>query len=162
MGALGLFLLGAVAGTLLWLGLGWIPRRVGPAEALRAFAAARGARVRGDGRVEPLTVLGEVRGRPFTLTWQRPAGGGDVLMVGVDCAAEAPEPLALPDDAAAAAGPAAAADTRTTAADAALVTRWVRPTPEVLEPARLAAILDAMARMAEELEATHPEAPDLE
>ncbi|MFN7142457.1 MAG: hypothetical protein ACK4YP_01675 [Myxococcota bacterium] len=150
-----LFGVGALAGTLLWLGLGWIPRRVAPAQALRAFGAARGAFVRGDGRVDPLTVVGEVRGRPFTVTWQRPAGGGDVLLVGVDCAADVAEPLA-PVAPAVAGGDAPL----TAAADAALVTRWVRPPLELFVAARIDAIVESMARLAEELEATHPETPD--
>lgn len=139
----------------MWLGLGWIPRRLAPAQALRAFAAARGAFVRGDGRVEPLTVVGEVRGRPFTVTWQRPAGGGDVLLVGVDCAADVAEPLE-------AVAPAVTAGEAplTAAADAALVTRWVRPSAELFEAARIEAIVESMARLAEELEASHPEAQE--
>lgn len=153
MDAAGLFLVGLVAGALLWLGYVFIPGALAPAEALRRFAAARGARVRGDGRAEPLTILGQVRGRPFTLTWQRPVGGGDVLLIGVDCAGEAPGPL--PPVAHAPGEP------ETLAADAALVTRWVRPVPELFEPGRLEAILDALARAAEELEATNPaEDPD--
>lgn len=151
MDPVSLFGVGLLAGTLLWLGYTWIPGRLRPAEALRAFAVARGARVRGDGRVEPITVLGVARGRPFTLTWQRPWGGGDVLLVGVDCAAE---PRGAVESA-----PGELGAGETIAADAALVTRWVRPAPEVFEAERLAAIVDALARMAEELEATAP-APD--
>ncbi|MDP2311996.1 MAG: hypothetical protein Q8P41_03760 [Pseudomonadota bacterium] len=146
-----LFAVGFGAATLLWVGLAWIPRRLAPVVALRAFASARGARVRGDGRVEPLSILGVARGRPFTVTWQRPAGGGDVLLIGVDCrvpdgAGEGIEPLD--------AGGAILAE------DAALVSRWVRPGPDVLDAERLGTIVDALARMAEELEAAHPDAVD--
>lgn len=155
MDAVSLFLVGIVAGTSLWLGYAWIPGRLAPAEALRRFATERSARVRGDGRLEPITVLGVVRGRPFTLTWQRPPGAGDVLLVGVDCAAAAPGPLA----------PVAHAEMGapdTIAADAALVTRWVRPAPELFTSERLAAILEGMAELAEDLEATHPPDDDPE
>lgn len=136
-----------------WIGLAWIPRRLAPAEALRAFAAARGLRIRGDGRRDPVTVVGVVRGRPFTLTWQRPPGGGDVLLVGVDCEVEA---APVPPDALTHVG---GADAATIAADAALVTRWVRPGVELFAPGRLEALLDAMATMAEELEADAPGEP---
>ncbi|MDP2309881.1 MAG: hypothetical protein Q8P18_27935 [Pseudomonadota bacterium] len=140
-----LFAVGFGAATCLWIGLAWIPHRLAPVNALRAFASARGARVRGDGRVEPLSILGVARGRPFTVTWQRPAGGGDVLLVGVDC---------LVADGAVAAGDEAGGVT--SAEGDALVTRWVRPGADVLEPARLGEIVDALAQMAEELEAAHP------
>lgn len=133
------------AATFLWLGLSWIPRRLAPANALRAFASARGARVRGDGRVEPLSILGTARGRPFTVTWQRPPGGGDVLLIGVDCQ--------VPDDALQ--GEEEAGAITSTDGDA-LVTRWVRPGADLLEQERLGAIVDALARMAEDLEAAHP------
>jgi len=147
---------GAVAGTFLWLGLVWIPGRLRPAEGLRAFAKARGALVRGDGRVAPLTVLGQVRGRAFTVTWQRPAGGGDVLLVGVDCAASVAEPLPP-------VGPAVGTGAPwTEASDAALVTRWVRPAPELTTPERLDALIEAMAELAAELEERHPEPEGIE
>ncbi len=137
-----LFGLGFVAASCLWLGLVWIPRRVAPVEALRAFAAAHGQPVRGDGRAQPLTILGQVRGRLFTVSWQRPWVGGDVLLLGVDCAA--PDGKGLDG---------------TATDDGVLVTRWVRPAPDVLAPERLVAILDSLARMAEEMEADTPDRP---
>lgn len=140
-----MFAVGFVAATCLWIGLAWIPRRLAPVNALRAFASARGARVRGDGRVEPLSILGVARGRPFTVTWQRPAGGGDVLLVGVDCR--------VPDGAVRDGEEGGGV---TSAEGDALVTRWVRPGLDLLEPARLSAIVDALAEMAAELEAAHP------
>ncbi|MES2638942.1 MAG: hypothetical protein V4850_05650 [Myxococcota bacterium] len=148
-----LFAVGFGAATCLWIGLAWIPRRLAPVNALRAFASARGARVRGDGRVEPLSILGVARGRPFTVTWQRPAGGGDVLLVGVDC--RVPDG-AVPVDGAAGGDGDGEADGVTAAEGDALVTRWVRPGADVLDPARLGALVDALAQMAEELEAAHP------
>ena len=141
-----LFAVGFVAASCLWLGLAWIPRRLAPVDALRAFASARGARARGDGRVEPISIVGVARGRPFTVTWQRPAGGGDVLLVGVDCGVEGVT----------VGGPPNVGLAITTAEGAALVTRWVRPGADVLEPVRLGAIVDALAQLAEELEAAHP------
>jgi hypothetical protein len=150
-----LFGVGFVAAACLWLGLAWIPRRLAPVDALRAFAAARGARARGDGVQEPLSVLGVARGRPFTVTWQRAPGAGDLLLIGVDCRVEDGAPL---DASAAEAAPGAV---ETAAEGSALVSRWVRPGPEVLDPTRLDAIVDALARMAEELEAARPDAePD--
>ena len=85
------------------------------------------------------------------MSWQRAPLGGDVLLVGVDCAVE--------DQAVEPRGAEPLGDIA--AEGAALVTRWVRPAPEVLE--RLDAIVEALARMAEELEAAHPDAvPDPE
>jgi hypothetical protein len=172
LGAVSLFAVGFLAATLLWLGLVWVPRRLAPVDALRAFAAARGLGVRGDGVSLPITIVGEASGRPFTVTWQRHWLGGDVLLLGVDCAAAADGPVVLPiaGPIDRMAGPMAdpGADPRrgtppggasapvSEVGDAALVTRWVRPAPDVLDPARLGAILDAMARMAEELEESSP------
>ena len=145
--------MGFVAAACLWLGLAWIPRRLAPVDALQAFARARGLPVRGDGVLLPLTIVGVERGRPFTVTWQRPAGAGDVLLIGVDCAVEDADVAPLPE----------ATGAVTAAGDSALVTRWVRPGADVLEPARLAAIVAALARMAEEVEAAHPGAePEVE
>ena len=142
-----LFGVGFAAAACLWLGLAWIPRRLAAVDALRAFAATRGARARGDGVLEPLSILGVARGRPFTVTWQRPPGAGDLLLVGVDCRV---------DDGALDAGAGVPGATETAAEGSALVSRWVRPGPDVLDPARLAMIVDALAQMAEELEATRP------
>jgi hypothetical protein len=149
-----LFAVGFVAAALLWLGLVWIPRRLAPADAVRRFAAAQGLAARGDGLARPLTVVGQVRGRYFTVTWQRHPVGGDVLLIGVDCACA---DAASVSTGTLGAGAVAAAD------DAALVTRWVRPAADVLEPRRLAVLVDALAKMAEELEIAAPaEGPEVE
>ena len=136
-----LLAVGVVAGGFGWLGLVWIPRQLAPIDAIRAFAVARRAQARGDGRREPLLVVGSVAGRAFTLTWQRGADG-DVLLIGVDCAASQDRTPPVEGG-------------ESVVADAALVTRWVRPSAEVF--ARLDTILEEQAVLAAELERRAPE-----
>lgn len=139
MTALLLFAVGLAVGGFAWVGLVWIPRQLAPIDAIHALAASRRARVRGDGRREPLVVLGSVAGRAFTLTWQQ-GGEGDVLLLAIDCVGEA--------------APSSAEGGERAAGDAALVTRWVRPSADVF--ARLDTILEEQARLAAELEERGP------
>ena len=147
MGALGLFLVGFVAAALLWFGGVVMPRRLRSIDALRRFAAERNAHVQGDGGADALRIVGYVRGRMFTVLYQVDWLRGDVLMVGVDCATSA-------------AGTHAHGDLQAEAGDSALASRWFGPPIALLM--RMYTTVDALAQMAEELEAARPGEADEE
>lgn len=140
-----LLCLGIVAGTLFYLGLVVFPQRAAPIEALRALAAAHNFVRQGDGLASPLSVIGTIQGRPFTITYQHELGTRGVLMVGVDC--QTTQEGALPG-------------TAVVANAAALTTRWVHPPMELLTPERLYRLLIELDTLAHELEAQHPAGPE--
>ncbi len=100
--------------------------------ALRAWAAARGHRVRGDGLDGPFEVIGERGGRLFTVAWHR--GEPDVLWLAVDCDAAGDAEL----------------EGAARLSDGALVSRLVGPPAAAC--ADPDALLDALAAAAADLE----------
>lgn len=107
---------------------------------LEAWAGSRGWRTRGNGRATPLEIVGTHAGRLFTVGYQ--SGPPDVLLVAIDCDVDGegafPENIQL--------------------SDAALVSRWMHPTTEHLD--NIEHLLDAMVRLALDLEATRAPAVD--
>lgn len=124
-------------------GLRYLSRTGAPIEALRAYAVAQGAVVRGDGVAVALEIVGALGTRRWTLGYHHPPGEPDVLLVGIDCAAATGSPSTVVGL------PLLVVD------DQVLAARLTTPPPDLYTPERLGALLLSMADLAQRLEEEH-------